>query len=141
MAEQTVSNEINALEVQAFELPLFQAMRRLQQDAEVHAKRLARYGGLSPVQLMILQVLAGEGQMTASALSRRVSLTAATLSGQLDRLEERGLLQRQRDDQTAAANGCCSATAAGNCCRTHRRCCRRNSAHVSPRCRRGSATR
>ena len=76
MAEQTVSNEINALEVQAFELPLFRAMRRLQQDAEVHAKRLARYGGLSPVQLMIPQVLAGEGQMTASALSRRVSLTA-----------------------------------------------------------------
>ncbi len=77
---------------------MFQALRRLQQDAEVHAKRLARYGGLSPVQLMILQVLA-EGQLTASALSKRVSLTAATLSGQLDRLAERGLLSRQRDDQ------------------------------------------
>ncbi|MCQ4304313.1 MarR family transcriptional regulator [Stutzerimonas frequens] len=99
MAEETVSNENNLAGLQAFEMPLFQAMRRLQQDAEVHAKRLARFGGLSPVQLMILQVLASEGQMTASALSRRVSLTAATLSGQLDRLEERGLLQRQRDDQ------------------------------------------
>ncbi|MBU2333142.1 MAG: MarR family transcriptional regulator, partial [Gammaproteobacteria bacterium] len=51
------------------------------------------------VQLMILQVLASEGQLTASDLSRRVSLTAATLSGQIDRLEERGLLQRQRDEQ------------------------------------------
>jgi len=81
------------------ELSLFQALRRLQQDAEVHAKRLARYGGLSPVQLMVLQVLAREGQLTASALSKRVSLTAATLSGQLDRLAERGLLLRQRDDQ------------------------------------------
>jgi DNA-binding MarR family transcriptional regulator len=99
MTEKTVSQETNNAMLDAFEMPLFQAMRRLQQDAEVHAKRLARYGGLSPVQLMILQVLAGEGQMTASALSRRVSLTAATRSGQLDRLEERGLLQRQRDDQ------------------------------------------
>jgi len=99
MTDKTVSSEIDSMELQAFEMPLFQAMRRLQQDAEVHAKRLARYGGLSPVQLMILQVLASEGQLTASALSRRVSLTAATLSGQIDRLEERGLLQRQRDDQ------------------------------------------
>jgi len=99
MAEETVSSQINNSGLEAFEMPLFQAMRRLQQDAEVHAKRLARYGGLSPVQLMILQVLASEGQLTASDLSRRVSLTAATLSGQIDRLEERGLLQRQRDEQ------------------------------------------
>ncbi|MCQ4255956.1 MarR family winged helix-turn-helix transcriptional regulator [Stutzerimonas stutzeri] len=99
MTEETVLNESNSAGLDAFEMPLFQAMRRLQQDAEVHAKRLARYGGLSPVQLMILQVLTSEGQLTASDLSRRVSLTAATLSGQIDRLEERGLLQRQRDEQ------------------------------------------
>ena len=99
MTDETVSNKSNSAGLEAFEMPLFQAMRRLQQDAEVHAKRLARYGGLSPVQLMILQVLASEGQLTASDLSWRVSLTAATLSGQIDRLEERGLLQRQRDDQ------------------------------------------
>ena len=127
MAEQTVSNEINALEVQAFELPLFQAMRRLQQDAEVHAKRLARYGSLSPVQLMILQVLAGgEGQMTASALSRRVSLTAATLSVSSIDSRNAGCCNVSATTRTAAANGCCSATVAGNCCRTHRRCCRRS---------------
>lgn len=99
MYAEKVSVESNNEELRALELPLFQAMRRLQQDAEVHAKRLARFGGLSPVQLMILQVLGSEGHLTASALSRRVSLTAATLSGQIDRLEERGLLQRQRDEQ------------------------------------------
>lgn len=86
-------------DISAFELPLFQAMRRLQQAGEVHAKRVARYGGLTPMQLLILEVLASETRLTASALSGRVSLTAATLSGLLDRLEERGLLQRQRDDQ------------------------------------------
>ncbi|MFC3609313.1 MarR family winged helix-turn-helix transcriptional regulator [Stutzerimonas tarimensis] len=95
MFGKKVSVETN---ISAFELGLLRAMRRLQQDAEVHAKRLARYGGLTPVQLMILRILQGEGKMTASALSRFVSLTPATLSGLLDRLEERGLLQRQRDD-------------------------------------------
>jgi len=80
-------------------MPLFQALRRLQQAGEVHAKRLSRFGGLTPMQLMILQIVADEARMTASALSGRVSLTAATLSGMLDRLVELGLLQRQRDDQ------------------------------------------
>lgn len=99
MTDKKILDETNRLAASALELSLFQALRRLQQDAEVHAKRLARYGGLSPVQLMILQVVEKEGQLTASALSKRVSLTAATLSGQLDRLAERGLLLRQRDDQ------------------------------------------
>lgn len=95
MSDKLVSTETN---VARFEVALFRAMRRLQQDAEVHAKRLARYGSLTPVQLMILRILESEGKLTASGLSRYVSLTPATLSGLLDRLEERGLLQRQRDD-------------------------------------------
>lgn len=99
MAEDKLSDEIKMPAIAVFERALFQALRRLQQDAEVHAKRLARFGGLTPVQLMILQVLAEEGRLTASALSRRVSLTPATLSGVLEKLEERGLLQRRRDDQ------------------------------------------
>ena len=99
MSEKIVSAETDLSSATAFELPLFQSLRRLQQAGEVHAKRLTRFGGLTPMQLMILQVLAGEARLTASDLSGRVSLTAATLSGMLDRLEERGLLQRQRDDQ------------------------------------------
>ncbi|WP_372875596.1 MarR family winged helix-turn-helix transcriptional regulator [Pseudomonas sp.] len=99
MADKIVSAEIDLSSVMALDLPIFQSLRRLQQAGEVHAKRLARFGGLTPMQLMILQVLAGEARLTASDLSGRVSLTAATLSGMLDRLEERGLLQRQRDDQ------------------------------------------
>lgn len=99
MSQQKLSDEISLSSVSAFELPLFQAIRRLQQDGERHAKRLARFGGLTPVQLMILQVLEDQGPLTASALSGRVSLTAATLSGVLDRLEEQGLLSRERDEQ------------------------------------------
>ncbi|MDP3847797.1 MAG: MarR family winged helix-turn-helix transcriptional regulator [Pseudomonas sp.] len=87
------------IDISGFETGLFSALRRLQQAGEVHAKRLARFGGLTPIQLLILRVLANESQLTASALSRRVSLSAATLSGLLERMEEAGLLMRQRDDQ------------------------------------------
>ena len=75
MTDKIVSTEIDLSSVVAFELPLFQALRRLQQAGEVHAKRLSRFGGLTPMQLMILQVLAGEKRLTASDLSGRVSLT------------------------------------------------------------------
>ncbi|MDX5371130.1 MAG: MarR family winged helix-turn-helix transcriptional regulator [Pseudomonadaceae bacterium] len=96
MSEKLLPTETD---LSAFEPALFGAMRRLQQAGEVHAKRLARFGGLTPMQLMILRVMEGEGRLTASALSRRVSLSAATLSGMLERLEERGLLLRQRDEE------------------------------------------
>src|SRR3990167_4106309 len=99
MADKIVSTEIDLSSVMALDLPIFQSLRRLQQAGEVHAKRLARFGGLTRLRVMVPEVLAGEARLTASDLSGRVSLTAATLSGMLDRLEERGLLQRQRDDQ------------------------------------------
>lgn len=99
MFEEIISDETKRPVQEDIEVSLFLALRRLQQDAEVHAKRLARFGGLSPMQLTILLVLAREGRMTASALSRRVSLTAATLSGLLDRLEDKALLMRQRDER------------------------------------------
>lgn len=91
--------EINLTDISVFETGLFSALRRLQQAGEVHAKRLSRFGGLTPIQLLILRVLASESRLTASALSGRVSLSAATLSGLLERMEEAGLLMRQRDDQ------------------------------------------
>ncbi len=40
-----LSSETDIAGGSIFDLSLFQALRRLQQDAEVHAKRLARFGG------------------------------------------------------------------------------------------------
>lgn len=84
---------------EAYALSVFQALRRLQQGSEVHAKRLGRYGGLTPLQLLVLQVLDIEQEITASGLAKRVSLSQAALSGVLDRLESRGLLARRRDEK------------------------------------------
>ncbi|WP_271407937.1 MarR family winged helix-turn-helix transcriptional regulator [Pseudomonas sp. Q1-7] len=83
----------------AYSLAVFKGLRRLQQATEVHAKRLARFGGLTPLQLLILRIMASQGELTASHLAREVSLTQASLSGVLDRLESRGLLNRRRDER------------------------------------------
>src|SRR5690606_7845424 len=83
----------------SYAVSIFRALRRLQQAGEVHAKRLSRYGGLTPLQLLILQVLAVEKELTASQLARFVSLSPASLSRGLDRLESRSLITRRRDGQ------------------------------------------
>ena len=54
MSDKKVPTEIDLSSVLVFEMPLFQALRRLQQAGEVHAKRLARFGGLTPMQLLVL---------------------------------------------------------------------------------------
>jgi DNA-binding MarR family transcriptional regulator len=91
--------ETNKVLENSYAVSVFRALRRLQQAGEVHAKRLSRYGGLTPLQLLILQVLAVEKELTASQLARFVSLSPASLSGVLDRLESRGLITRRRDEQ------------------------------------------
>lgn len=90
--------ETNSLN-DAYALAVFQALRQLQQAAEVHAKRLSRYGALTPLQQLVLRVLAVEKSLTASQLAGFVSLSPAALSGVLERLEGRGLLSRRRDPQ------------------------------------------
>ncbi|MFO2169103.1 MarR family transcriptional regulator, partial [Pseudomonas aeruginosa] len=84
--------ESNKTAADTYSLAIFRAIRRLQQAAEIHSKRLSRYGGLTPLQLLILHVLAVEGELTATQLAKLVSLSQASLSGVLDRLEGRGLL-------------------------------------------------
>ncbi|WP_448682309.1 MarR family winged helix-turn-helix transcriptional regulator [Pseudomonas nicosulfuronedens] len=82
----------------AHALSMLQALRRLQQAAEVHSKSLGRDGELTPLQLLILQVVELEGEITAGQLARQVALSQSSISSALTRLESKGLLTRRRDD-------------------------------------------
>lgn len=82
----------------AHALSMLQALRRLQQAAEVHSKSLGRDGELTPLQLLILQVVELEGEMTAGQLARQVALSQSSISSALTRLESKGLLSRRRDE-------------------------------------------
>ena len=82
----------------AHALSMLQALRRLQQAAEVHSKSLGRDGELTPLQLLILQVVELEGEITAGQLAQQVALSQSSISSALTRLESKGLLTRRRDD-------------------------------------------
>ncbi|RFQ34078.1 MarR family winged helix-turn-helix transcriptional regulator [Pseudomonas sp. MT3] len=81
----------------AHALSMLQALRRLQQAADVHSKSLGRDGELTPLQLLILQVVELEGEITAGQLAGHVALSQSSLSSVLTRLESQRLLTRRRD--------------------------------------------
>ncbi|MFO7704730.1 MAG: MarR family transcriptional regulator [Halopseudomonas sp.] len=75
---------------------LYLALRRLQRATEIHAKRLGRHSGLTPIQLLIMHSIQAMGEGTLGDLAKKVSVSQATLSTIIDRLENRDLLQRIR---------------------------------------------
>jgi len=64
--------------------------------ARITKERLTPYG-LTPTQFFLLTALYEEDGILISALSKKVALDRATLTGLLDRLERAGLTERRAD--------------------------------------------
>lgn len=72
-------------------------IKRITQRIEIHSRDLEKRYGLTGPQLWVLLKIRGTSNITASDLAREVRLSQATLTGILERLEDRGLLERKRD--------------------------------------------
>jgi DNA-binding MarR family transcriptional regulator len=72
------------------------ALRRIMRATDLHSKRLTKHAGLTIPQVVVLQAIRDLGEVTTGMLSVRVSLSQATVTSILDRLEERGLVERYR---------------------------------------------
>ena len=73
------------------------AVRRIMHAADLRSRRLSRETGLTAPQLAILQAIADLGEVTTGRISADVSLSQATVTVILDRLVERGLVERYRN--------------------------------------------
>ena len=72
------------------------AVRRIMHAADLRSRRLARETGLTAPQLAVLQAIADLGEVTTGRISADVSLSQATVTVILDRLMDRGLVERYR---------------------------------------------
>lgn len=88
------------------------AIRRIMHAVELHSRRLVEQVGLTGPQLAVLRKTAQLGRTPIGSLAKAVHLSQPTVTGILDRLEKRGLLQRTRDEQDRRAVNI-SITAAG----------------------------
>jgi len=72
------------------------AIRRIIQSVDLHSRYLVRHFGLTGPQLIILQEISNRKEVSISEIAKAVSLGQPTVTGILERLENRGLIIRRR---------------------------------------------
>ena len=75
------------------------ALRRVIRATDLHSKYLAKTTGLTAPQILLLQTIKKKADVTIGELANDVSLSQATVTTILDRLETRKLVYRQRSDE------------------------------------------
>lgn len=75
------------------------ALRRLIRAVDLHSRQLERSHGLTAPQALVLKTLIGLREAPVGAIAQRVSLSQATVTDILNRLEGRELVVRARSSQ------------------------------------------
>jgi DNA-binding MarR family transcriptional regulator len=81
----------------AYDLRILRSLRRIIRCVDLYSKQLSVSNQITTPQLVCLLAVVNNGPLTATAISREVHLSASTVVGILDRLEEKGLITRIRD--------------------------------------------
>jgi MarR family transcriptional regulator, organic hydroperoxide resistance regulator len=103
MRKVLMKNTINNSKEASYEffeecqLRILTSLRRIIHAVDIHSRRMNQNYQITSPQLICIHTLAGEGEMTQSALSKSVNLSVSTVNGIIDRLEKKGLIARIRD--------------------------------------------
>jgi DNA-binding MarR family transcriptional regulator len=82
-----------------YEENILRSLRKITRAIDLYSHQLARQFKLTGPQIVCLRQLRREGTITPSRLAKEVSLSQATITGILDRLEARGLIERERSKE------------------------------------------
>ncbi len=72
------------------------SLRRIIRATDLHSRKLGRDTGLTTPQLVIMGAIERAQSQTVSEIARSVSLSQATVTNILNRLESQGLIKRER---------------------------------------------
>lgn len=75
------------------------ALRQIQRRTEQASKKLAAQAGLTPSQLLVMQILSERGEISAGEVSNLTQLKHATITSLVDKLVARGLATRRRCEE------------------------------------------
>ena len=73
-------------------------LRKIIQSIDLHSRFLSKRFGLTGPQLVILREITRRNGITAGEVARAISLSQATVTGILERLERGGFIARRRSD-------------------------------------------
>lgn len=77
-------------------IALLKAVRRLARALDIHSSHINRESGLTLPQLIVLTCVRDLGEVTSRAISVAVDISPPTVVGILDKLEAKGLIERNR---------------------------------------------
>ena len=95
-AENTLPPVGSAAAPARYDLRILRALRRIIHSVDLYSKELATTNKITAPQLICLLHVVNNGPVSATAIGREVHLSPSTVVGILDRLEEKGLVERQR---------------------------------------------
>lgn len=75
------------------------ALRRVIRATDLHSKHLAKTTGLTAPQIILMQTIRDNDQVTIGELANEMSLSQATVTTILDRLEKKELVLRKRSSE------------------------------------------
>ena len=75
---------------------LLVSLRKIMRAADLHSQKLMKESGLTAPQLLVMQAIEREGAPSTSTLARQISVSQATMTRIIDRLERAGLVRRQK---------------------------------------------
>src|SRR3546814_18452384 len=79
-----------------YDLRILRALRRITRSVALHSRQLAACSNITAPQLICLRAVIDRGPLTATAISREIHVSASTVVGILDCLEDKGLVRRER---------------------------------------------
>jgi DNA-binding MarR family transcriptional regulator len=74
------------------------ALRKIIQATDLHSRYLVRHTGLTGPQIAILQEINKRGEVSVGKIARAISLSHATVTGIIERLEKRNLVVRRKSE-------------------------------------------
>jgi DNA-binding MarR family transcriptional regulator/ribosomal protein S18 acetylase RimI-like enzyme len=74
-------------------------LRRIMRAIDLHSRKLVQECALTGPQLLLLQSIIENEEISLGELAKRVSLSNATVSGIIDRLERREMVERRRSER------------------------------------------
>lgn len=93
---QNTGNHSQTSFIDGYGMKILRNLRRIMRAVDMHSRRLQMQYQVTAPQMICLVALEHGGPMTLTELARQVSLSPSTLTGILDRLEQKALVLRLR---------------------------------------------
>ena len=78
---------------------VLKTLRRIIRVIDLRSKQLVQKYGLTGPQMLLLKEVLSLKELPVSVLAKNISLSSATVTSMLDRLEKKGYVQRVRDQK------------------------------------------